>query len=196
MCCLCKTPNISYFPHNSKWRSRSLYQSKNGQQSANRPFTTRLLCRVSTEAAEWRPREQQQCPLFRCLCCKLFIWLLVFKRPSDCKMVFQKKQKKGKKEKNGCQNLVPGHMMKGGLAAGCKTTGRIMHCLSTHGLIPAGEWLYWAITASARKHFIVLLFCQRSSEGAPHNGFLLIFLVVSSNCMWLESWLLFSRQLP
>lgn len=193
MCCLRKTPNISYFPHNSKWRSRTLYQSKNGQQSANGPFTTRLLCRVSTEAAEWRPREQQQCPLVSvpllqtfhlaaCIQTALRLWNGV--------------SKERKKKKNGCQNLAPGHMMKGGLAAGCKTTGRIMHCLSTHGLIPAGEWLYWAITASARKHFIVLLFCQRSSEGAPHNGFLLIFLVVSSNCMWLESWLLFSRRLP
>lgn len=33
---------------------------------------------------------------------------------------------------------------------------------------------------------LFLLFCQRSSVGVSLSGFLLIFLVMSSNCMWLE----------
>lgn len=69
--------------------------------------------------------------------------------------------------------------------------GRVPHCLN-----PAGEQLYWIITASARQHQIVLLFWQWSAEGVTHNEFLLIFSVMSSNCVWLASWLLFSHLLP
>lgn len=53
---------------------------------------------------------------------------------------------------------------------------------------------YYRFSSTASR--IVLLFCQRSSEGVSHNEFLLISLVMSSNCMWLESRLLFSHLLP
>ncbi len=140
----------------------------------------------STKAANRLPKNSRTL-LFLCLIANFSFRCLFFSCPGIV---------------NGASNeytvriSVPGCVMKGELVAGGKPRERIMHCLNTHGLIPAGEWLHWAITASARQHWIVLLFWQRSSEGVSHNEFLLIFLVMSSNCMWLESWLLFSHLLP
>lgn len=50
-----------------------------------------------------------------------------------------------------------------------------MHCLSRHGLIPLGEWLYWTITTSAQQHWVVLFVLSVELWGVSHNEFLLIF---------------------
>lgn len=139
---------------------------------------------TTTTAAEWLPNEQIL--FFFCAFLQTFHCVACFQMPLNYKWSLKRQH---------CQDLVPWSVMKAA-GSGGQAMGRIMHCLSTHGVIPPGEWLYWAITASARQHWIVLLFWQWSSEGVFHNEFLLIFLVMSSNCMWLESWLLFSHLHP
>lgn len=75
--------------------------------------------------------------------------------PSTCKCCFEKK-------KNAVRIWC---VWRGVAVAVGKAMGRIMRRSSRQGLVPAGERLYWAITASARQRWIVLLFWRRCSEG-------------------------------
>ena len=137
----------------------------------------------STKAANWLPKETTQTLLFLCLSANFSFRCLFFHCPRAVN---------GVSKDNTVRIWCPDMWWREPGSGGYADAG-IMHCLSMHGLIPAGQYLYWAITASARQQWIVLLFWQWSSEGVSHNEFLLIFLVMSSNCMWLESWLLFSH---